>query len=151
MALDAETAADGLIRKVQKALGKGSQAALLAPLLYARDGRSGLESLPADWLAGNAHYIAASCLGLCILVVVEANAYRRQERGRRTSAVNLLSAYRYTWIAAVMLVGAGVLIWLWLAGVIALFWVEISVALMFILFWTVQTLEIEAQPSPPSH
>ena len=49
MALDAETAASGLIRKVQKALGKGSQAALLAPLLYARDGLSGLESLPADW------------------------------------------------------------------------------------------------------
>ena len=54
MALDAETAAGGLIRKVQKALGKGSQAALLAPLLYARDGLSGLEGLPADWLAGNA-------------------------------------------------------------------------------------------------
>ena len=54
MALDAETAAGGLIRKVQKALGKGSPAALLAPLLYARDGLSGLESLPADWLAGNA-------------------------------------------------------------------------------------------------
>src|ERR1700716_1501072 len=54
MALDAETAAGGLIRKVQKALGKGSPAAILAPLLYARDGLSGLESLPADWLAGNA-------------------------------------------------------------------------------------------------
>jgi glutamate dehydrogenase len=54
MAFDAETAASGLIRKVQKALGKGSQAALLAPLLYARDGLSGLESLPADWLAANA-------------------------------------------------------------------------------------------------
>jgi len=53
MALDAETAASGVIRKVQKALGKGSQAALLAPLLYARDGLSGLETLPADWLAGN--------------------------------------------------------------------------------------------------
>ncbi len=39
---------------MQKALGKGSQAALLAPLLYARDGLAGLESLPADWLAANA-------------------------------------------------------------------------------------------------
>src|SRR5437764_15349887 len=54
MALDAETAASGLIRTVQKALGKESQAALLAPLLYARNGLSGLESLPADWLAANA-------------------------------------------------------------------------------------------------
>ena len=33
MALDVETAAGGLIRKVQKALGKGSPAAVLAPLL----------------------------------------------------------------------------------------------------------------------
>ena len=41
MALDVETAAGSLIRKVQKALGKGSQAALLAPLLYARDGLAG--------------------------------------------------------------------------------------------------------------
>ena len=54
MALDAETAADGLIRKVQRALGKGSPAALLASLLYARDGLSGLEGLPSDWLSANA-------------------------------------------------------------------------------------------------
>ena len=54
MALDVETAAGSLIRKVQKALGKGSPAALLAPLLYARDGQGGLEGLPADWLAANA-------------------------------------------------------------------------------------------------
>ncbi len=107
-------------------------------------------AVSVDWLAGNAHYIAASSLGLCILVVVGANAHRRQVRDRSANAGNLLSAYRYTWIAGVMLVGAGVLIGLWQAGVISLFWVEISVALMFILFWTVQTLEIEAQPSPTS-
>jgi hypothetical protein len=111
---------------------------------------AGLIALAAsvDWLAGNAHYIAAGSLGLCILIVVVANAYRRQERGRRTNAENLLSAHRYTWIAGVMLVGAGVLIGLWLAGVISLFWVEITIALMFILFWAVQTLEIDTQPSP---
>jgi hypothetical protein len=102
-----------------------------------------------DWVAGNAHYIAAISLGVCILIVVEANARRHQERGTRTNAENLLLAYRYTWIGVVMLVGTGVLIGLWLAGVISLFWVEISVALMFILFWTVQTLETDAQPSPP--
>ena len=48
-----------------------------------------------------------------------------------------------------MLVGACVLIGLWQAGVISLFWVEISVALMFILFWTVQTLEVDVQQPPP--
>jgi hypothetical protein len=100
-----------------------------------------------DWLAGNAHYIAASSLGLCILVAVVANAHRRQVRDKSTNAGNLLSAYRYTWIAGIMLGGAGVLIGLWQVGVISLFWVEISVALMFILFWTVQTFEIVAQPS----
>jgi glutamate dehydrogenase len=39
---------------VQKALGKGSPAAVLAPLLYARDGQGGLDALPAEWLAANA-------------------------------------------------------------------------------------------------
>jgi hypothetical protein len=108
-------------------------------------------AVSVDWLAGNAHYIAASSLGLCILIVVEANARRHQERGRRTASMNPLSAYRYRLIAGVMLVVAGVLIGLWLAGVISLFWVEISVALMFILFWTVQTLEVDVQQPPPPH
>src|SRR5215468_5678233 len=54
MALEAEAAAGGLIRRVEKALGKGSPAAPLVPLLYAHDGLSGLEGLPAEWLANNA-------------------------------------------------------------------------------------------------
>ena len=108
-------------------------------------------AVSVDWLAGNAHYIAASSLGLCILVAVGANAHRRQVRDRDTNTGNLLTAYRYTWIAGFMLVGAGTLIGLWQAGVISLFWVEISVALMFILFWTVQTLEIDTQPSQTSN
>ena len=54
MALEAEAAAGGLIRRVEKALGKGSPAAPLVPLLYAHDGLSGLEGLPAEWLASNA-------------------------------------------------------------------------------------------------
>src|SRR5215510_14854404 len=54
MVVDAEAAAGGLIGKVEKALGKGSSAARLAPLLYARDGLPGLDSLPAEWLADNA-------------------------------------------------------------------------------------------------
>ncbi|HUC47607.1 MAG TPA: hypothetical protein VMR94_13715, partial [Hyphomicrobiaceae bacterium] len=54
MALEAEAAADGLIRRIEKALGKGSSAAPLVPLLYAHDGLSGLEGLPTEWLASNA-------------------------------------------------------------------------------------------------
>jgi glutamate dehydrogenase len=54
MALNAEAAAGGLIRRVETALGKGSPAAPLVPLLYAHDGLSGLDGLPAEWLASNA-------------------------------------------------------------------------------------------------
>ena len=54
MALEADSGTDGLIRQVQKALGKGSQAASFVPLLYGRKGLDGLQGLPADWLADNA-------------------------------------------------------------------------------------------------
>ena len=54
MALEADAAAGGLIRRVEKALGKGSPAAPLVALLYAHDGLAGLEGVPAEWLAGNA-------------------------------------------------------------------------------------------------
>jgi hypothetical protein len=116
-------------------------------------------AVSVDWLAGNAHYIAAGCLLLCILIVIGANAQRRQERRSGANVVKSLSAYRYTWIAGVTLVGTGVLIALWQANVISLFWVEISVALMFILFWavqtleldTVQTLELDTRPASPLH
>jgi glutamate dehydrogenase len=56
MALRAQAAENGIIRQVQKALGKGSQAAALASLLYGRKGLDGLEVLSVDWLAGNARH-----------------------------------------------------------------------------------------------
>ena len=59
MALETARGTDGLIRQVQKALGKGSQAATFASLLYGRKGLDGLEHLPADWLAG----VAREALG----------------------------------------------------------------------------------------
>ena len=54
MALEAERGADDLVRQVQKVLGKTSQAAAFASLLYGRKGLDGLEQLPADRLAANA-------------------------------------------------------------------------------------------------
>jgi hypothetical protein len=39
----------------------------------------------------------------------------------------------------IIVAGAGVV--LWLTGVTTLFWVEIAVALLFAVFWTVQTIE----------
>ena len=54
MAVGTQTPSSDLIGQVQKVLGKGSPAAAFAQLLYARKGLDGLESMPADWLAGNA-------------------------------------------------------------------------------------------------
>jgi glutamate dehydrogenase len=51
MALEAERGADALIRQVQKVLGKASQAAAFASLLYGRKGLDGLEQLPPDRVA----------------------------------------------------------------------------------------------------
>ncbi len=107
-------------------------------------------AVSVDWLAGNAHYIAAGGLFLSILLVAGANAHRHGERpsmGKVLKGDVLKSPrlYRYTWIAGAMLVIAGVLIVLWLTNAISLFWVEILVALLFVLFWTVQTVELEAR------
>jgi hypothetical protein len=95
-----------------------------------------------DWLAGHAHYIAAIGLLLSIVAVAAANAHRRQEKPTAKRALASPREYYYTWTAIAMLAGAVVLIALWLGGVITLFWVEILVALLFIAFWTVQTLEL---------
>lgn len=62
--------------------------------------------------------------------------------------VNVLKSpqkYSYTWTAIAMLVVAGVLIVLWLANVISLFWVEILVALLFVIFWIAQTIDLELE------
>ena len=138
----------------------GSLAAVLVWLL-------GLIALTAsvDWLVDNAHYIAAAGLLLSILAVAGANAFRRGKQrlarsngntgnparsGDRPGVVDVLKSPptyrdRYTSIAAAMLVVAIVLIVLSLTHAIPLFWAEISVAALFILFWTVQTFELEAR------
>jgi len=103
-----------------------------------------------DWLADNGHYIAAGGLLLSILLVAGANAHRRQERPSvgvvlKSDVLKRPREYPYTWIAIAMLVIAGFLIVLWLTNVISLFWVEILVALLFVLFWMVQTVDIELE------
>jgi hypothetical protein len=104
----------------------------------------GLAALAAsvDWLAGHAHYIAAAGLLLGIIAVAGANAYRRREKPALGRVLTSPREYYYTWTAIAMLAGAAVLIALWLAGAISLFWVEILVALLFIAFWTAQTVEL---------
>ncbi len=83
-----------------------------------------------DWLAANGHYIAAGGLLACVLGVAGANALSRR-------------ANLYTWVAIVMVVVAGAFILLWLFGAISLFLVEMVVAFLFVVFWGVQTAELE--------
>ena len=54
MTLEADSIDDPLVRQVQKALGKGSSASALAPLLYGRKVLEGLGALDPVWLASNA-------------------------------------------------------------------------------------------------
>ena len=122
-----------------------------------------------DWFVGAGHYIAAGGLLVCVIAVAIVNALRRQ-RGSATpvspptaSAVErtrtgLTAAggtmvqaptqlNRYAWIAWVMIgvaVAGGVLV---LINAFALFWLEIAVALLFVVFWTAQTLELMPRSS----
>ena len=112
----------------------------------------GLIALAAsvDWLARNGHYIATIGLLLGILAVAGANAHRRGERPSvggvlKGDVLKSPGTYLYTWIASAMLVLAAILIVLWANNAISLFWVEILVALLFVAFWIVQTVELERQ------
>jgi LPXTG-motif cell wall-anchored protein len=98
----------------------------------------------AEWLAGNAHYIAAAGLLACILLVAFFNAQRwKSQQAAQTSPVR----NPYAVVAAVMLAGAAVSIVLWLINAVSLFWVEIVVALLFAIFWATQTISIEREAS----
>jgi hypothetical protein len=110
---------------------------------------AGLIGLTAslDWVAANGHYIAGGGLLVCIVAVAGANAHRLKERptNRFVPKAEVLTSpqeHLYTWAAIAMLVVSVVLIALWQLNVIALFWLEITVAFMFILFWLAQTLEL---------
>jgi hypothetical protein len=126
-----------------------------------------------DWLVGNGHIIAGLCLLACILAVAVVNALylkerpavavvnflrfqqrpaaaaaeapRRRQRLSMRGTLKSLPAHRYSWIAIAMLADAAVLIPLWLTNVISLFWVEISVAFLFVIFWVVQTVQLEGE------
>jgi hypothetical protein len=111
-----------------------------------------------DWFAGNAHYIAAGGLFLCIVVVAMANAFRRRDTqpppdgSALTRTLNIVGAATvdlirpsrvdpYVWLARLMLVAAVAGIVLELSHVISLFVLEIVVAGLFLGFWMWQTVE----------
>jgi hypothetical protein len=104
------------------------------------------------------HYVAAVLLLLCILAVAVANATRRRTAEESGDGAGLDGAPdtstvgsamfrqpqrldRYAWLAWVMLVGTVLGIVLWVVGLLSLFWLEIAAALLFAVFWAVQTIE----------
>lgn len=91
-----------------------------------------------EWFINHAHYVAAIGLFVCILVVTMENATRGEVKRLPSS---LKVSNRYSWIARTMVLLAAGGIILLLAGIITLFILEILVALLFALFWAVQTVE----------
>lgn len=93
------------------------------------------------WLAAHGHYIAAGGLFAGIAATAGANAHRRGEN--ITGILTSPGKNVYALTAVLILVGAAILIAFWLPGLLSLFWVEIGVAFLFIVFWSVQTTELE--------
>jgi hypothetical protein len=79
-----------------------------------------------DWYANWAHFIAACGLMACIAVVAMLN--RKRQVG-------------YAWTAVAIVVAAVAGLALMVANAITLFWVEIVVAFLFLVYWAGQTLE----------
>lgn len=99
-----------------------------------------------SWALRYVHYISAISLAACIIAVAAANAFPRGDGSAKTG--NRTSPVRrplYAWIAIVMVVISGVMIGLAISNKITLFWVEISIAGMFALFWGAQTVQLEVE------
>jgi hypothetical protein len=67
------------------------------------------------------------------------------ESAREFIAVRPRDDRRYVWLARLMLLAAAVTLALWGVTDFSLFWVEASVFLLFMAFWTVQTFELESR------
>src|SRR5215216_6877342 len=120
-----------------------------------------------QWVIDNGHWIAAVLLFVCVLVVAWQNSRRVKEeqsgdvpRKRRSGAVeqsmgavgNTVGALGrrdwYTWARWTLLV-AGVTGVLWgFFHLITLFWFEAAVFVFFMVFWTVQTIELDPSTKP---
>ena len=93
-----------------------------------------------DWFIDKAHYVSAGGLVACVFVVAVANV-RRATRLRRTDGGVTRHRDWYAWIAGAMVVAILGGVVLWYLEAITLFWLEVSVALLFATFWTAQTIE----------
>jgi hypothetical protein len=114
-------------------------------------------------LIDRGHFVAAISLLVCLAVVAAVNAVRREVApdaspgspagpGSLSTAVTVLvrspaRLNRYAWLGWLMLgvaVIGGALAYL---GVVNVFWLEIVVAVLFVAFWVVQTIE-QLRPRP---
>jgi hypothetical protein len=123
-----------------------------------------------EWVMNNAHWIAAVLLFVCIFVVGSVNALqvKREPSGDGSregpppvkppnsvgeTVGDLIAVFgekqrndRYIWIARGMLLVAAVTIPLWwFTDLITLFVVEGAVFVLFMVFWAVQTFELERE------
>ncbi|RZU54446.1 hypothetical protein EV385_6397 [Krasilnikovia cinnamomea] len=117
-------------------------------------------AVSVSWFVDYAHYVSAIGLFLCIIVVTVANALRHGGTGsggaagvartlRAAGGVLVRPPHRfdrYAWIAWAMVVVAVAGAVLVIVNAFALFWLEIAVALLFAVFWTVQTIEQLPRP-----
>lgn len=91
------------------------------------------------WFNGNAHYVSAVLLFLCIIAVVVIDALDYRDKNDRVTLVN-----RYTFIAAAM-VGSAVVIFVLSLTTSWQHWqlvLEATVIILFALFWILQTIEL---------
>jgi hypothetical protein len=94
-----------------------------------------------DWFIDNAHIYAAIGLSACVLVVVCANAFRQERERPGDSAARPGLSNFYVWLAVGMVAVTGTMGVLLALDVVSLFWLEIVVALLFIVFWVAQTID----------
>jgi hypothetical protein len=110
--------------------------------------------LRRDWFLQYAHFVAGVGLFVCVLFLTLARGLTAEEKlalaTRPLPWVKLpkilfnLEPRRYAWVAWAMVAGAATMVPLWHYGVVSLFWLEIVIGALFVLFWFVQTTDPDA-------
>jgi len=106
-----------------------------------------------DWFIDNAHFVAAVCLSVCIVAVAVVNALRLRQKQQAQPSGSTTARNWYGLVALLMIGVCVVGAVLFFTHVLTLFWLEIAIAGMFAVFWTVQTIEqmpITPGPTTPA-
>jgi hypothetical protein len=118
-----------------------------------------------QWVIDNGHWIAAVLLFVCVLVVAWQNSRRVKEEQsgdgprkgrsgvveRSMGAVGALGRRDwYIWARWTLLVAVVTGVLWGVFHLITLFWFEAAVFVFFLVFWTVQTIELDPSTKPAS-